>query len=150
MTPLLLIAQRYLGTSDWSSRVSGSRLFYPLVGTAWGAALPALFSVLTLLNWNFRESPLSIIPAFALLLVYTIFLPRPAKTFSLLPPVTLESAIRPLSVQLLIVMIISILVRNFHYGSLQSGFGAMLSLGLAKALSWYFINKTVCDLYKEI
>ncbi|KAH7121851.1 hypothetical protein B0J13DRAFT_456712 [Dactylonectria estremocensis] len=142
LTPLLLVAQGHLGSKLCTSTASDSWFFSSLVDSIWGTVIVACFSSLTLLNWDIRGSALATVPLLCLLIVYTILLPRNNKTSRVLPHVDVEDAIVPLSLRVVVTLSIALCAHVFFLGLPTSSVMPTISLGLAKALSWYFTTRT--------
>ena len=130
--------------------MSYSWFFSPLANTVWGTTLAASFASLTLSNWGLRGSAPSTVPVAALLLVYVALLPRTITSSRFLPLVNIEDAIIPLSSRVVVVLVVALGMQTVAFGFTRSEITPTLSLGLAKALSWYFMTRTVCSfLYQE-
>jgi hypothetical protein len=117
-----------------------------LASSLWGTGLVALVAVLALWNWSFGELALSTLPAAMLPLVYAALIPRDGGP-RLLPFVAdIEEAIVLLGARIVIILAMALGIQAFVFGvhSMDIGIPAF-SLGLAKALSWYFTIQTVCD-----
>ncbi|UKZ50390.1 hypothetical protein TrVGV298_004650 [Trichoderma virens] len=139
LTPLLLAAQKYLGSSP---RPAG--LFSPLVSTNWGAILGASFGVLTFSNWSIGSFLFSIIPAAFLFIVYTALLPR-NRTSTFPPSINLENVIRPLSVRIAVLLLIIWGADLAFFGFNTTGIIRTFFLGFVKALSWSFVIQAARD-----
>lgn len=120
-------------------------VFSPLITTARGTFLAALFAVLTLSNWDLLKSALSIVPVAALLLIYIALTPRGPKGERLLPFVDLEDAIVPLAVRTVVILVITMGIYSFKLGFPRGGIGLTILLGLTKAVTWYFMVQTVSE-----
>ncbi|KND88236.1 Beta-1,2-xylosyltransferase 1 [Tolypocladium ophioglossoides CBS 100239] len=109
---------------------------------AWGTILATLFAILTLSNWDLRGSALSIVPAAALLVVYIALIPKTINGAHYLPLVNIEDDIFPLSLRVVVVLVFALGIETVAFGFSTSGIAPTFSLGLAKALSWYFTIRT--------
>ncbi|KAK2855667.1 hypothetical protein FQN49_004965 [Arthroderma sp. PD_2] len=143
LTPLLLVAQRYLGSSTRTSAESESWLFSPLANTVWGTSLAASIFIFVLSDWDFKGHALSAIPVLTLLGVYVTFMPKTDKSSRYLPSVDIEDAVRPLSLRVVLLLLIALGVEIATFGFPTGGILVTLILGQTKALSWYFIIQTV-------
>ncbi|KAB8257997.1 hypothetical protein BDV32DRAFT_126530 [Aspergillus pseudonomiae] len=139
LTPLLLIAERYLGSEFGDSTISNPQYFTPFINTVWGTAVAASFLILTLADWEFQGYFLSAIPVVALLGVYVTLSQRRNSRF--LPFLDLEDAIRPVALR-----VVSLLVMVLGAETVAFGFPRNLEptiifiLGCGKALTWYFFT----------
>ncbi|KAF7552848.1 hypothetical protein G7Z17_g4057 [Cylindrodendrum hubeiense] len=97
---------------------------------------------MTLLNWDLWGSALSTVPLAALLLIYVTLLPRNSKSSRILPLVDIQDAIVPLSLRVVVVLVAALCVQTVYFGFPRSCIVPTLSLGMAKALSWYFTTQT--------
>ncbi|KAH7121458.1 hypothetical protein EDB81DRAFT_813991 [Dactylonectria macrodidyma] len=141
LTPLLLVTHKHLGSKLYTSTASDSWIFLPLVDSAWGTGVVACFASLTLLNWDVWGSALAIIPFISLLIIYTILLPRNSKSSAVLPLVDIQDAIVPLSLRVVVTLALALGAHTFFLGFPTSSIMPTISLGLAKALSWYFATQ---------
>ena len=111
----------------------------------------ASFAIITVSDWDLRRYAISIFPVAALLVGYITLTPRADKSTSLFPSFDIEYATRPLSLRVVILMLIILGIETIKSDLASSNAIATLTLGLAKALTWYFIVQTVCSvLYQEI
>nr|UWK20116.1 glycosyltransferase family 90 protein [Trichoderma polysporum] len=138
VTPLVLATQRYLGCV--SRMPAGTSSSSPFVNTIWGTSLVSLYTIFTFSDWNVLVSLPSIILTAALLIIYVASLPR-VKTFSLVPSINIESAIRPLSARILILLFFIMGICIISFGFVRIDPIAVCILGLLKALSWHFVIK---------
>ncbi|KFX91401.1 hypothetical protein O988_07764 [Pseudogymnoascus sp. VKM F-3808] len=140
LTPLLLAAQRYLRSDVRTS--ADSRFFSPFVNTVWGTAVAALFVIISMLDWNFQWYTLSIVPAAALLVLFDILTSGNVKGSRFMQPFDVENAIIPLAVRVVILLAVLLGVEKvaFDFATIEPLI--TLTLGLAKALTWYFIIQT--------
>ncbi|KPM42758.1 hypothetical protein AK830_g3823 [Neonectria ditissima] len=113
-----------------------------LVNTVWGTALAASFAALTLFNWSLRGSALSTVPVAASLVVYSAFLPRIAKSPRFIPQIDIEDAIAPLSFRVVMVLMVVLCARTMSFGFPQNNVMSTSSLGMAKALAWFYTART--------
>lgn len=111
--------------------------------TIWGAGLAGCFAILTLLKWDLWGSALAIVPAVALLAVYIIMLPRNSKSSRVLPLVDIQDAMVPLSLRIVVVLAVALCAQTFSFGFPRSYIAPTVLLGVSKALSWYFMMRTV-------
>ncbi|KAE8339936.1 hypothetical protein BDV24DRAFT_164822 [Aspergillus arachidicola] len=137
LTPLLLVAERYLGSELGDSTTSSLPYLAPFTNTVWGATVAASFLIITLADWEFQGYFLSAIPVAALLGVYVTLTHRQNTQF--IPFLDLEAAIRPLALR-----VVCLLVMVLGAETLAFGFPrrleprAILILGPLKASAWYF------------
>jgi hypothetical protein len=143
LTPLLLVAERRLRPGTWRPE---SGLLPDLASSLWGTGLVASVAVLAQWNWSFGELALSTLPAAMLLLVYAALVPRDGGP-RLLPSVPdIEEAIVSLGARIVIILAMALGIQAFVFGVHSMDIGILaFSLGLAKALSWYFTIRTVCN-----
>ncbi|KAE8322888.1 hypothetical protein BDV39DRAFT_196350 [Aspergillus sergii] len=140
LTPLLLVAERYLGSELGDSTASNLQYLAPFTTTVWGAAVAASFLIITLAEWEFQGYLLSAIPVAALLGVYVTLTHRQNTRF--IPFLDLEASIRPLALR-----VVCLLVMVFGAETVAFGFPrsfepiAILILGLLKASAWYFFTE---------
>lgn len=118
--------------------------FSPLVNTVWGTTLASSFAALTLSDWDIEGHALSTIPVAALLVVYVALIPRTEDTH-FLPRIDIEEAIVPLSLRVVVILAAALGMQTAAFGLPSNGIILTLSLGLAKALSWYFTTQMVCS-----
>lgn len=145
MTPLLLIAEKHLRSEIKASRIFAPWFFYPIVNTIWGATLAASFAIITLSDWNFRGSPLSIVPVVALLVVcvaLTLETTEDSRATSLLD---VEEAMTPLSLRVVVILVVALGIQTVAFGLSNAMIIPTLTLGLTKAFSRYFTIQTVCS-----
>ncbi|KAF4996679.1 hypothetical protein FDECE_12331 [Fusarium decemcellulare] len=142
LTPLFLIAQRYLGWESPLSTISECWPFSTLISSIWGAASVAAVACLSLFNRDLPGSALSAIPVVSLLIVYLLLTPRPSNGVQPLPLVDAEASIIPLSIKVVVFLLVALTVQTAAFGFLSSDIVPTLLLGLAKALSWFFMIRT--------
>lgn len=144
------MVENYLESKVRAWAKSDSRVFSPFVNTLWGTALAASFAIVTISDWDLRRYAISIVPVAALLVGYITITPRADKSTSLFPPFDIEHANRPLSLRVVVAMLTILGIGAVKSDLPRSDAVATLMLGLAKALTWYFIVQTVCGvLYQE-
>ncbi|THC95009.1 hypothetical protein EYZ11_005521 [Aspergillus tanneri] len=137
LTPLLLIAERYLGSEFGGSAGSDPQYSTPLVDTVWGTAVAASFLMITLADWGFQGYLLSAIPVAALLGIYVTLMHR--RNTRCVPLLDSEAAICPLALR-----VVSLLVIVFGAETVAFGFprsqpiASIFMLGSVKASAWYF------------
>ncbi|KAK2733763.1 F-actin-capping protein subunit beta [Myotisia sp. PD_48] len=136
LTPLLLIAEKNIGSEPFDSPTSDSPYFSPFVNTIWGTVLAASFCIGTLTNWDLRGHFLSIIPVVALLVVYIILTPNIGLSTRFIPTFDIEAAIIPLSLRVVGLLVISLSVETFVFGFPRAQAIATLLLGFSKAMFW--------------
>ncbi|KAL7628431.1 hypothetical protein AAE478_002634 [Parahypoxylon ruwenzoriense] len=147
LTPLLLLAQKYLGLEHRTSARPDAPILFPLMNTVWGTALAAFFAIVslagwdTLSGWGRREYALSTIPVVALLPVYLTLTPRSEKSSRFLPSFDIEDASRPLSLRVVFVLGSALGLQIGLFGAPSISL-ATIPLSLAKAFSWYFVIQT--------
>lgn len=153
LSPLILLAHRLLGIYAQPATLSRgpvSLAFSLLTNTLCGTTFVAAFAIIALkaplfLTFGSSEALFSV-PLVAQLVVYaTIALlgqgaESPHKTPQHLG---IESAVLPLSLCIIRLMIISISFMGAAFGFPQCQLERMLALGLSKALFWYFAFKMV-------
>ena len=144
------MAEKHLQPDLHASRKLDSWPISLLLYKIWGPVLVAAFSIPTLSDWNPLTYLLSVLPVAALLVVYVAFMPRSIKKYYFLPLVNVEEAIGSLSMRALILSAFVFGVQTVAFGLPTDKITLTLSLGLTKALSWYFMIKTVSIfLYQE-
>ncbi|KAI9932284.1 hypothetical protein ASPWEDRAFT_154177 [Aspergillus wentii DTO 134E9] len=139
-TPLLLVAQKYLGSDLRTSR-SDSR-FSLCVNTVWGTALAASLFTVILSDWDLPGCLLSAVPVAALLVAYVILTPRTDRSILFFPPFDIGDAVLPLSLCVVGVFLIVLCVETVNFGFPQGKALPTLTLGLVKALTWYYTIQT--------
>lgn len=150
LTPLLLVAENYLESKVRALARSDSLVFSPFVNTIWGTTLVASFAIITVSDWDLRRYAISILPVVALFVGYITLTPRADKSTSLFPSFDIEHATRPLSLRVVGLMLIILGIETIKSDLPRSNIVATLTMGFAKALTWYFIVQTVCSvLYQE-
>jgi hypothetical protein len=107
--------------------------------------LAASFAILTLSDWNLRASALSTIPVAALLVVYVALIPKAIKGSHFLLRINVEEAIVPLSFRVVIILVVALSMQTVAFGLPTNIIIPTVSLGLAKAMSWYYISRLVCS-----
>lgn len=111
----------------------------------------ASFAIVTVSDWDLRRYIISILPVVALLVGYITLTPRADKSTSLFPSFDIEHATRPLSLRIVALLLIILGIETINFDLPRSNVVATLTLGLVKALTWYFIVQTVCSiLYQDI
>lgn len=148
LTPLLLVLQKRLQPEfEFGASIRSTLgLFQFLFNTALGTSLTALFGVVALskFTWSIRlpESLLSLVPALALLAVYTALLVR-TKDSDFLPLVDIERNIGLLAWRVVFMLLLALSLQRYAFGLFHGALTPILALSLAKALSWYFLIRTV-------
>jgi hypothetical protein len=145
LTPLLLIAEKHLRPELQASRIVDPWLFSSLVNTVWGTTLVASFAILAEPDWDLRRAALSAVPVAALLVVYVALVPRTIEDTHSLPLINVEKAIAPLSLRVLVILVVALGMQTVVFGLPSNEITPTLTLGFAKALSWYFTIRTVCS-----
>lgn len=147
LTPLLLAAEKYLGSNARASGHSDSWVFSHLANTTWGAGLAALAAIIALSDWDFRAHVLSTIPVISMLVGYATLTPISGRSAKSLRGFDIGAAILQLSLQNLIVIGISLGVETATFGFPKSNILQVSVLGLTKAFFWYSIVQTVCHVF---
>lgn len=143
ITPFLLAGQEARSPNSDAPRTSrGSRLS-PAMTTIWGASLIAVFSTMVLLYWDLRASMSAVIAAVSLYAAYATLVDG-TKRRSLLPRVSLEEEILPISATVVIFLATAWGVRAFLMGQPEVDVASAVSLGITKAFAWYTLAKTAC------
>jgi hypothetical protein len=141
LSPILLLAQKRFRPDLFASGTASAWFLSPL---GWGMTLSALLATFTLSNGNIRGASLSTVAVAGQLLVYLAFLPRSSTSLRLLPLINdIEEAIIPLSWRAVSVLTVALGAQTMVFGFTSGKVVPTLLLGLAKALSWYFIVQTV-------
>lgn len=140
------MVEDYLESKVRALARSDSRVFSPFVNTIWGTALVASFAIITVSDWDLRRYAISILPVVAILVGYITLTPRADKNTSLFPSFDIEHATRPLSLRVVALMLIILGIETIKSDLPRSTVVATLTLGLVKALTWYFIVQTVCSI----
>lgn len=149
LTPLLLVADRKLRPESRTGSESGS--FSALANTIWGSTLAAVVAVFAQSNWDKEALALSVLPVAALLVAYTALIPRTVKGSRFLPRIDAEEDMAPLSLRIAALLAAAFGAQAFAFGVPSVDIVVpTLSLGLAKAFSWYFKIQTVCGLPKLV
>ncbi|KAL6890447.1 glycosyltransferase family 90 protein [Trichoderma evansii] len=136
LTPLLMATQRYLGCI--SKLPTGP--FSLLTSTICGTTLISLFTIFTFSDWDIQASLSSITLVAALFMVYAALSPK-GGTFSRLPSINFECAIRSLSTRIVILLFFMLCISIIFTGFIRANPIHLLLLGILKALTWYFIAK---------
>lgn len=147
LTPLLLAAEKYLGSNARASGNSDSWVFSHLANTTWGAGLAALVAIVALSDWDFRAHVLSTIPVIFMLVGYATLTPRSGRNAKFFPAFDIGFATLQLSLQNLIVIGIALGVETATFGFSKSNILQVSILGLLKAFFWYSIVQTVCHIF---
>ncbi len=107
-----------------------------------GSAVAAVFSSFILFEGNLPELALSAIPISALFFAYVSFTPRTAGGRWHPPSIDFVSALLPLSIRVAVILIPILCFESEVFGRPQSLLLA-LSVGVLRALSWFFVVQTV-------
>lgn len=145
LTPLLLVAQERLSLNLPTFSLSYSSRFSP-PPLIWSTTLIALFCTLTLSNGGAQGSVLSSIAVVAQFIVYAAFLPKTITSSRLIPTIDdIEDAIVPFAWRAVVTLTIAMCIHTTIFGFTMLDISSTLLLGMAKALSWYFVAQTVCS-----
>ncbi|KAI8631685.1 glycosyltransferase family 90 protein [Xylariaceae sp. FL1651] len=143
LTPLLIIGQRYCRLELYPSGGPHPSLFSRLTDIVFDTALIAIFAIVALSEWDFSGYAMSAIPVAALFVAYTLLTPRTDKRSHWLQSLDFESAIRPLSLHVVAITTFILGVELILFGFSNSNIMLTLTLGLAKALTWYYTFQVV-------
>lgn len=138
MTPLLLAVQKYHGCEP-----AATGLVSLLSHSLWGTVSVAFFIIVSLPDLDVYGYALSAIPVVALLVIYITLTPRTDGGSRLLPYVDIERAICPLAIRVAILLLIILNIKTISFGFPRAEILTTMSLGMAKALNWYFVIQTV-------
>jgi len=140
LTPLLLMTENHLRPNP---RMLDASPIFLFLNPFWGLTLAATFLSLTLSDWSLWACAFSALPAAALLIAYVAFIPKSSEDDDFFPYVNIEEAVVHLSLRVLFLLAIVLGIQTFVFGLYINNLIVTLSLGMTKALSWYFIIKTV-------
>lgn len=141
LTPLLLVAERCLQSDSQIWSLSDPSTLSTLAHTIWGTVLTASIAIFAMSDWNLLESALSIVPVAALLIVYIALLPRTIGSTHFLPRINIREGIIPLSSRVIVILVVALGMQATAFGPPIIEIAPTLSLGLAKALSWYYTTR---------
>lgn len=143
ITPFLLAGQEALSPNSDAPRTSrGSRISSAMT-TTWGSSLVAVFSTMVLLYWDLRASMPAMIAAVSLYAAYATLVDG-TKRRSLVPRVSLEEEILPISATVVTLLAMAWGVRAFLMGQPEVDVASAFGLGVAKAFVWYTLARTAC------
>lgn len=142
LTTCLLVAERYIRPELHVPEVSDSWIS-SLANTISASTFVAAFAIITLSDCDVRDYALSFIPLAALLLVYVAFRPKSAENIHFLPFVNPEAAIFSTGLRVVIILLVVMGLELFIFGLPNDGFLRTVTLGVVKALSWFFTSKTI-------
>ncbi|KAK0387640.1 hypothetical protein NLU13_3885 [Sarocladium strictum] len=109
--------------------------------TLFGTTLVAVFSVVALPNCTLDRVVLSIVPTFALLLIYVSLSPTDKRGKRLIPSVAFEDAVEPISQRIVPTLLGVLGVQILVFGFPRSQLIPTVALGIVKATSWYFVSR---------
>lgn len=124
-----------------------------MVHSIWGTSLVALLSVGSLVDWNFRNVAPALGPTVALLIIFTISTPRPESSprtsrlyrvfSSIIPVLDIHEIITSLAWRMTIILFLTAAGDIYLFGQVEIEVASTLSLGLSKAIFWYFTIQTL-------
>ncbi|KAH6892934.1 hypothetical protein B0T10DRAFT_591724 [Thelonectria olida] len=141
LTPVFLITRKSLESTTHSSKETSNPS--SLLLTPWGSALVAAFSVLTLSERNLRGAAFSLVATAASFIIYASFLPRNGKKLPLPVIPCFGSCVVSLSYRFIVISLLGLFVRAFFFDFPTPNPIHILFLSLTKALSWYYVSRTV-------
>ncbi|KAK4183338.1 beta-1,2-xylosyltransferase [Podospora australis] len=147
LTPLFLLAENYLRPGLKSGKSSSRGWYSPssLAHTVWATCLVAVFAIFAALDFSLVDLAKSIIPALALLVSFTAFIPRSTTSQGLVfQPrwihVDMQYAVIPLSLRVVVILTVSLGIETFVYGPPELSLSLhILVLATFKALFWYLL-----------
>lgn len=140
LAPLLIICHRYLRPGLSPHAISHMSFPNNILGTS----LSAMFATLALSEWDLLAYATSVIPVVALFVAYTLLTHQTENRPPWLRGFDIETAAWSLSLR-----VVSILGAILSIETYLIGFPSIiaietLTLGLAKALTWYYLSQLVC------
>ncbi|KAI1125389.1 hypothetical protein F5Y10DRAFT_247096 [Nemania abortiva] len=141
LAPLLIISYRFLRPSLYPLAVSHLSLFSILSHNIIGASLSAIFAVVALSEWDPLSYAISAIPVIALFIAYTLLTPQTETRSRWLPSFDIETAAWPLSFRVLAILVAILGGEAYVIGLPGINAIGTLSLGTAKALTWYHLSQ---------
>ncbi|RDW86467.1 glycosyltransferase family 90 protein [Aspergillus mulundensis] len=139
LTPLLLVAQKCLGYDRRTLSGANPMIFSAFVDTIWGTTTVALFLIGVLSDWDPRLYAFSTIPFVGVLIVFVTLTHQSSRSFRSLD---VEETVGPLSARVTVVLAIIIGTQTYAFGFPKSGIWSILTLGVTKAWTWYFMART--------
>lgn len=144
MTPLLLVAEKYLVSDTPTLQKSHPFRLSSLVNTIWGTTLVSIFAIFCTADCELQIFALSTIPLATLLLAYISFTPRRLGIHRFLPNIDLQEAIEPLSWRIVLLLLVALSAQTYAFGLPSKNITLTLPLGLIKALYWFFTIRKIC------
>jgi hypothetical protein len=142
LTPLLIIAHKHLRFKAYEPRAGRSR-FLSLV---WVTALCALIITFTLSKGDFRGSALSVFAVVPQLFVYIALLPEAILPSQRLPLVGgFRDVVHRLCWRAVATLTVAMGIQTTVFGFTRVQVTHVLFLGVAKAMTWFFLIQTVRD-----
>ncbi|KAJ2996996.1 hypothetical protein NUW58_g793 [Xylaria curta] len=138
LAPLLIICHKHLGHTVYPHGGPGVSTLDLLNHNILGATLAAIFSITTLSEWDPIAYALSTVPVFALLIAYSLLSPHIGKQSRWLRALNIEAAAWPLSLRVALIQAIVLGGETYIVGFPSTNLTETLTLGSAKALTWYF------------
>ncbi len=106
--------------------------------------LTATFAVIALSEWDPVAYAISVAPVVALFVAYTLLTPQTGQRSRWLRSVDIEAAVWPLSLRVVALLAIVLGRESYVIGFPSTNALETLTLGLIKALMWYFTSQLVC------
>ncbi|KAI0906990.1 hypothetical protein F4823DRAFT_626680 [Ustulina deusta] len=141
LAPLLSIGHRYL-RPGLQPPAGYHMSFFPLLTyNTLCTILTATFAVIALSEWDPVAYAISVAPVVALFVAYTLFTPQTGQRSRWLRSVDIEAAVWPLSLRVVALLAIVLGRESYVIGFPSTNALETLTLGLIKALMWYFTSQ---------
>ncbi|KAJ8105425.1 hypothetical protein ONZ43_g7432 [Nemania bipapillata] len=101
----------------------------------------AIFAIAALSEWDLLAYSISLAPVVALFIIYTLLTPQVETRSAWLQGFDIESATRSLSLRVVIILAAIIGAETYLIGFPCINIIKTLTLGLAKALTWYYMSQ---------
>ncbi|GAP88019.2 putative beta- -xylosyltransferase 1 [Rosellinia necatrix] len=144
LAPLLLLGLKYLRPGLLHPPVVSCATFIPLLTyNILGATLAAIFAIAALSEWDPLGYALSAIPLVALTVAYTLLTPQSqsANRLQWLRSCDIEASAWPLSLRIAAILAVVLGRESYVIGFPSTDVIETLTLGLAKAFTWYFASQ---------
>ncbi|KAI0465685.1 hypothetical protein F4859DRAFT_500196 [Xylaria cf. heliscus] len=141
LPPLLAIGYRYLRPGIYPPPVPHTSPFSLLTRNVMGITLTATFAIIILSEWDPLAYALSLVPIITLFVVYTLLTPQIGNRSKWARGFDIEAAVLPLSLRVVVLLAIILGRESYVIGFPNANVIDTLSLGLIKALTWYFTSQ---------
>jgi hypothetical protein len=109
----------------------------------WKVVVFSTLPLLALASKDYHKSLISVIPATALLFVYTALIPRRKTSINASPLIIDENLLKIFSSRVVVLLLIGVGIQSCLFGFSLSNLVAAIAPGYGKALSWVFLIRTV-------